>query len=58
MQEDESYQLLRNILSASKVRDIASEDQLASLYYTTLTHLFGPKHIQSFYLVFQAMLVF
>jgi tetratricopeptide (TPR) repeat protein len=57
MQDDESYQLLQNILSAGKARDIASDDQLASLYHTTLTHLFWPKHAHIFYLVFQAMLV-
>ncbi|KAF8162133.1 hypothetical protein BJ912DRAFT_935577 [Pholiota molesta] len=57
MQDDESYQLLQNILSAGKARDIASDDQLASLYHTTLMHLFWPKHAHIFYLVFQAMLV-
>ncbi|KAF9477465.1 hypothetical protein BDN70DRAFT_881166 [Pholiota conissans] len=56
MQDDEPYQLLQNIISAGKAREIASEDQLATLYRTTLAHLFG-KHIHSFRSVFQAMLV-
>ncbi|KAF8200360.1 hypothetical protein BJ912DRAFT_873664 [Pholiota molesta] len=57
LQDDDSYHLLQNILSAGKARDIASDDQLSSLYRTTLTHLFGPKHVHNFRKVFQAMLV-
>ncbi|KJA22080.1 hypothetical protein HYPSUDRAFT_67186 [Hypholoma sublateritium FD-334 SS-4] len=58
MQEDDPNRLLQKIISCSgKARDMESDDQMALLYHTTLMHLFGKRHIQSFIQIFQIMLV-
>ncbi len=57
MQEEEAYQLLQKIVTCSNSQDIAAEQQLASLYHATLSHLFKGKDIVSFHQVFQPMSV-